>query len=101
MEIPQPPTDPAARRRNHQILIAGVLCYPVAGLLLLHALDEPSDPARWILLGLWIAFASAANVAAWKRYYRRYPPEPWPGSSQKRSDDTGHGVPPSAPDRDT
>lgn len=99
MEIPQPPTDPAARRRNHQLMVAGVLCYPVAGLLLLHALDEPGAPLRWVLLGLWVALAGAANVFAWKRYYKRYPPQPWPGSPQRRPDATGHSVPPSAPDR--
>ncbi|MET3469264.1 MULTISPECIES: hypothetical protein [Microbacterium] len=84
METPQPPTDPAARRRNHQLMIAGVLCYPVAGLLLLHALGEPGAPLPWVLLGLWVALAGAANVFAWKRYYKRYPPQPWPGSPQNR-----------------
>jgi hypothetical protein len=80
MEIPQPPTEPKARRRNHQIMLAGFLSFSVAGFLLVYATESPGDALRWIFLAAWIAVALAGNVYAWRKYYKEHPPEPWPGS---------------------
>lgn len=79
MEIPQPPSDAKARARNQQLMVAGLLSFCLAGVLLVAAADEPGNAARWIALVAWVVVASAGNVYAWRRYYRAHPPEPWPG----------------------
>ncbi|RAZ30561.1 hypothetical protein DO944_13520 [Microbacterium sp. SMR1] len=81
MEIPQPPSDPKARARSHQLMVASLLSFSLAGLLVVFAIDDPDNPVRWLVLTGWIVFAVAGNVYAWRRYYREYPPEPWPGST--------------------
>ena len=83
MEIPQPPSNPEARARNHQLIGVGVLSFSLAGLLLVLAVDDPGNALRWLLLSGWIVLAVAGQIYAWRVYYRRYPPKPWPGSRQK------------------
>lgn len=80
MEIPQPPSEPKARARNHQLMVAGLLSFSIAGLLLVLAIEDADNALRWILLIAWIVLAIAGQIYAWRRYYRDYPPKPWPGS---------------------
>ncbi|GLJ79224.1 hypothetical protein [Microbacterium imperiale] len=89
MEIPQPPRDPKARARNHQLMIAGLLSSSVGGLFLVLAIDDPGNLMRWLVLAGWIALAVAGNIYAWRRYYHEYPPDPWPGSPPPGSSDVG------------
>jgi len=81
--------DPKARARSHQLMAASLLSSSLAGLLLVLAMDDPGNPVRWAVLAGWIVFAVSGNIYAWRRYYREYPPEPWPGSTRPRNGDAG------------
>ena len=62
--------NPRPDARYLTIVVAGMLGFGLAGNLLLHALDAPSDPLRWVMLGVWIMVWVAATTYAYRRWYR-------------------------------
>ncbi|WP_143738913.1 hypothetical protein [Microbacterium sp. Yaish 1] len=60
-------------------MVASILSFSLAGLLLVLTIDDPDNAVRWLVLTGWIVLVVAGNVYAWRRYYREYRPEPWPG----------------------
>jgi hypothetical protein len=62
--------NPRPDARYMQIGIALILGTGLAGSLLLHALDAPSDIFRWLLFGGWVVLLICAGVFAYRNWER-------------------------------
>lgn len=62
--------NPRPDARYLQMVIALMLGTGLAGSLLLHALDAPSDVFRWLMLAGWVVLLFSAFVFAYRKWAR-------------------------------
>lgn len=79
--------NPRPDQRYLTIVIAFMLGSGLTGSFLIHALESPTEPFRWILLVAWIVAWLSATIYAYRRWYRsRHAPTDTEEMSNARPD---------------